>query len=35
VSVVPLPTTDPDSLAGAGADLPLDEWIGTTGPVAP
>src|SRR3954451_22165393 len=35
VSVVPLPTTDPDSLAAAGADLPLDEWIGTTGPVAP
>jgi len=35
VSVVPLPATGPDSLAGAGADLPLDEWIGTTGPVAP
>ncbi len=32
VAVAPLKTTDPDSLAEAGAHLPLDEWIGTSGP---
>jgi len=32
VNVVPLPETDPDSLADAGRDLPIEEWIGTSGP---
>ncbi len=32
VSVVGLPKTDPDSLADAGAALPLDEWIGSSRP---
>ena len=32
VSVVGLPATDPDSLADAGAELPLDDWMGTSGP---
>src|SRR3954465_4095645 len=32
VSVVGFPTTHPDSLAQAGAALPIDEWIGTPGP---
>jgi dethiobiotin synthetase len=27
VSVAGLPPTDPDSLAGAGSQLPLDEWL--------
>jgi dethiobiotin synthetase len=27
VSVAGLPATDPDSLARAGSDLPLDEWL--------
>src|SRR3954454_11006922 len=32
VTVTGLPETDPDSLAKAGADLPLDDWMGTSGP---
>ena len=32
VSVIGLPETDPDSLAQAGADLPLDDWMGKAGP---
>src|SRR4051812_28057693 len=32
VNVAKMPETDPDSLAEAGAQLPLDEWIGTSGP---
>ena len=32
VAVAPLEQTDPDSLAAAGAKLPIDEWIGTSGP---
>jgi dethiobiotin synthetase len=32
VDVVGLPETDPDSLAKAGAELPLDDWLGTSGP---
>ena len=32
VSVVGLQETDPDSLADAGASLPLDEWIGSSEP---
>jgi dethiobiotin synthetase len=32
VNVVPLLETDPDSLAEAGRDLPIEEWIGTSGP---
>jgi hypothetical protein len=32
VEVTGLPTTDPDSLAKAGATLPLDDWLGTSGP---
>jgi dethiobiotin synthetase len=32
VEVTGLPATDPDSLAKAGATLPLDDWLGTSGP---
>ena len=32
VDVIGLAPTDPDSLAEAGAKLPLDEWLGTSGP---
>src|SRR5919199_1558004 len=32
VEVVGLPPTSPDSLAEAGAKLPLDDWMGTAGP---
>jgi len=32
VDVAGLPETDPDSLASAGAQLPLDDWMGTSGP---
>src|SRR3954471_14989032 len=32
VAVAPLKHTAPDSLAEAGAELPIDEWIGTAGP---
>jgi dethiobiotin synthetase len=32
VTVAKMPETDPDSLAEAGAQLPLDDWIGTSGP---
>jgi dethiobiotin synthetase len=32
VEVVGLPHTDPDSLAAAAAKLPLDQWMGTSGP---
>ena len=32
VDVVGLPETDRDSLAKAGAELPLDDWIATSGP---
>jgi len=32
VQVSPLKRTDPDSLAEAGALLPIDDWIGTSGP---
>jgi dethiobiotin synthetase len=32
VSVSGLAETDPDSLAKAGAELPIDEWLGTSGP---
>jgi dethiobiotin synthetase len=32
VDVVGLPRTTPDDLAKAGAALPIDEWMGTSGP---
>jgi dethiobiotin synthetase len=32
VAVSPLEPTDPDSLAEAGAKLPIDDWIGSSGP---
>jgi dethiobiotin synthetase len=32
VNVVGLPRTTPDDLATAGAELPIDEWMGTSGP---
>lgn len=32
VSVATLAETDPDSLAKAGAELPIDDWLGTSGP---
>jgi dethiobiotin synthetase len=32
VTVSMLPHTDPDSLVEAGNRLPIDDWIGTTGP---
>jgi dethiobiotin synthetase len=32
VDVIGLAPTDPDSLAEAGAKLPLDEWLGASGP---
>ena len=32
VPVAGLPPTDPDSLADAGAGLPIDEWLGSPGP---
>jgi dethiobiotin synthetase len=32
VDVIGLPETDPGSLAKAGAELPLDDWLGTSGP---
>jgi dethiobiotin synthetase len=32
VNVVGLQQTDPDSLADAGGQLPIDEWMGTSGP---
>jgi dethiobiotin synthetase len=32
VDVVGLPQTTPDDLAKAGAALPIDEWMGTSGP---
>ncbi len=31
VDVVGLPPTDPDSLAEAAAELPVDQWMGTSG----
>lgn len=32
VNVVGLPPTTPDELATAGARLPIDDWMGTSGP---
>jgi dethiobiotin synthetase len=32
VTVVGLPKTTPDDLAQAGSELPVDEWMGTSGP---
>jgi dethiobiotin synthetase len=32
VNVVGLPRTTPDELAAAGATLPIDDWMGTSGP---
>ena len=32
VEVTGLPTTTPDGLAEAGAELPIDDWMGTSGP---
>src|SRR3954452_20364214 len=32
VSVVGFPPTTPDELASAGAKLPIDDWVGTSGP---
>jgi dethiobiotin synthetase len=32
VQVVGLPQTTPDELAEAGAGLPIDDWMGTSGP---
>ncbi len=35
VEVAGLPPTSPDELAAAGAKLPVDEWMGTSGPDPP
>ena len=32
VDVTGLPPTTPDELAKAGAELPIDDWMGTSGP---
>jgi dethiobiotin synthetase len=32
VQVVGLPETTPDDLAKAGSELPIDDWMGTSGP---
>src|SRR3954453_13482108 len=32
VNVTGLPPTSPDDLANAGAQLPIDEWMGSSGP---
>jgi dethiobiotin synthetase len=35
VEVTGLPPTSPDDLAAAGAKLPIDDWMGTSGPDLP